>query len=206
MLYWLGWCLSWFTATIIFRRRVSGREHIPKEGGFMLATNHISYFDPPFVGSSTTRPVWFFAKAELFSVPILGRIIRRTHAMPVKRGTVDRDALKRAVATIKEGKALTVFPEGTRSKIDGFLSPRPGPALIASHAGCPVVPGYIHGANRLKACFLGREKLRVIFGEPISAEEVTATERSKEGYAKLSELIMNRIRALRDESGLRPNS
>ncbi|HOD67190.1 MAG TPA: lysophospholipid acyltransferase family protein [candidate division Zixibacteria bacterium] len=202
ILYWTGYFIAKIAGRVIFRGRIIGKEHVPRSGGFILASNHRSYFDPPLAGSATGREMAFFAKAELFAVPVLGSLIRRTNAMPVKRGSVDRDALKTAVATIRKGYGLTVFPEGTRSRDDSFLEPKPGLGLIALHAECPIVPCYLHGTNKLKQCLLGREKLRVAFGEPLPVEWVRSFPKSKEGYVQLAREVMDRIAKIKAASGL----
>ncbi len=202
ILYWTGYFISLATARIIFRERIAGKEHVPKTGGFILATNHISYYDPPFIGSATGREMAFFAKAELFAVPVLGWLISRTNAMPVKRGAVDRNALKMAIETIRKGYGLTVFPEGTRSKTESFLEPKPGLGLIASNARCPIIPAYVHGTNRLKDVFLGREKLQVVFGEALPPSWVESFPKSKEGYLAMAAAVMERIGELKRGAGL----
>ena len=206
ILYYTGWSITRVLSKLLFRIRVRGREHMPKSGGFILATNHISWYDPPLVGSWAGRQVYFFAKSELFKIPLLGWAIRRTNALPVKRGTVDRKSIEASVSVISQGYGLTFFPEGTRSKTDKFLDPKPGLGLLAVRAKCPIVPGYVHGANKLKDCFLGRERLVVVFGEPLSAEWVASFPDNKEGYIRLSAAVMERIgdlkqSVLRDKVG-----
>ncbi len=158
---------------LVFRIRISGRENFPKSGGFILATNHISYYDPPLVGSWAPRQVYFFAKQELFKNKLFGWLIRQTNALPVKAGS-DRPSGAGDVARMSSGKGygLTIFPEGTRSKTDDFLDPKPGSGCWRCEAGCPIVPGYLHGANKLKDCFLGRERMSMRYGEPFPAEWV----------------------------------
>ncbi len=193
ILYYTGWTIFRLISKLVFRVKVSGQENFPRTGGFILATNHISWYDPPLFGSWAPRQVYFFAKMELFNVPILGWAIRRTNALPVKRGTIDRKAIEASVEVIKQGYGLTVFPEGTRSKTDQFLDPKPGLGLLAMRAQCVIVPGYVHGANRLKDCFLGREKLRVVFGEPFSLSWVNSFPDNKEGYIRLTQSVMDRV-------------
>lgn len=198
ILYWTGWALSRAFMKVPLRARFYGRENVPAEGGFIFASNHRSYFDPPLVGSAIGRELFFFAKRELFDTPVLGWVIHRTNARPVKRGTIDREALKTSVDIIRRGYGLTIFPEGTRSKTDEFLSPKAGLGLIAAMAECPVVPAYIHGSNRLKDCLLGRDRFFVAIGEPLSSEWVKSFERSKEGYLAMSRAVMDRIKSLRE--------
>ncbi|MBK7140629.1 MAG: 1-acyl-sn-glycerol-3-phosphate acyltransferase [bacterium] len=197
ILYYLGWLVTRIISKLVFRMRVSGREHFPKSGGFILATNHISYYDPPLVGSWATRQVYFFAKQELFKNKLFGWVIRQTNALPVKRGAIDRQALEMSLEVIAKGYGLTIFPEGTRSKIEGFLDPKPGVGMLAIKAGCPIVPGYLHGSNKLKDCFWGRNRLSIRFGEPFSAEWIKSKEGEEDGYQQIAAAVMARIGELK---------
>jgi 1-acyl-sn-glycerol-3-phosphate acyltransferase len=84
-----------------------------------------------------------------------------------------------------------------------FLDPKPGVGMIARKALVPVVPAYIHGSDRLSDVFWGREKLRVFFGEPLDKSEITRYDDAKLGYRELTEEIMRRIKALKEEFLLR---
>lgn len=199
ILYYCGWFVTRLISKLFFRIKVSGWEHVPKSGGFIVSTNHISYYDPPLVGSWLPRQVYFLAKKELFKNKIFGFVISRTNALPVKRGVIDRSALESTLKVIKEGYGITIFPEGTRSKTDKFLDPKPGVGMIARQAECPILPGYLIGSNRLKDCFFGKIRMSLTFGEPISAEWLKSIEANKEGYHKISAEIMTRIGQIKAE-------
>jgi 1-acyl-sn-glycerol-3-phosphate acyltransferase len=199
LLYWAGYSLTRILSFIFFRPRISGRDNIPGEGGFILASNHISYYDPPLVGSWQRREVYFFAKKELFRNKLFGAIITATNSLPVSRGAVDRQALRLAIGVIRKGFGLTVFPEGTRSRTDQFLKPRPGIGIIARQTGCPIVPAYIHGSNKLSDCFKRRDRMSITYGEPLSAEWVTAQPADKSGYLTIAATVMDRIAQLRSQ-------
>jgi 1-acyl-sn-glycerol-3-phosphate acyltransferase len=139
------------------------------------------------------RSVYFFAKYELFKNRIFGTILRWVHALPVKRGAFDRQAISESLKVIQKGYGLTVFPEGTRSLSGTFLPAKPGVGLMATKAGCSVVPAYIHGSNNLKACFWGKERLSVTFGEPITPDWIASVQAGREGYQKIADEIMARI-------------
>ena len=93
-----------------------GAENMPQEGGVIVAANHMSNWDPPFLASFLQRPVSYMAKQELFEIPIFGTVIRWLFAFPVRRGAADRSAVKAAVKELRAGRCVGIFPEGTRSK------------------------------------------------------------------------------------------
>ncbi|MBX6395282.1 MAG: 1-acyl-sn-glycerol-3-phosphate acyltransferase, partial [Alicyclobacillaceae bacterium] len=116
----------------IFPLSVTGREHVPEHGGVLLCANHRSNWDPVILGLSLRRPIRFMAKEELFRVPGLSFLIRQLGAFPVRRGTADRAALRRAVHLIRdEGQIVGLFPEGTRRRGKGPGHPFPGVGLVA---------------------------------------------------------------------------
>jgi 1-acyl-sn-glycerol-3-phosphate acyltransferase len=197
--FWTGWSSFRLFTTLVCRCKSYGTENIPKSGGFIIATNHISYYDPPLAGSRIKREQFFFAKKELFKNPLVRSILLAVNARPVKRGVIDRGAIDTAVQAIKDGYALTVFPEGTRSRTGDFLDPKPGIGLIAHQAGCPILPGFIQGFDRIKDCIAGRAKMLTIYGEPIPADWVKSLPAEKESYLKIAETVMDRIRALRKD-------
>ncbi len=170
-----------------YRFEVIGVENIPKDDGVMICSNHIDNLDPPVVGISVPRPVHFMAKEELFSVPILGKIISKTNAFPVKRGMSDREALRKAMAILKENKVLGLFPEGTRSK-DGKLGKGlAGAGFFALRTQAQVVPCAIIGPYKLFG------KVKVVFGQPLSMEELRQEKASAE---KVTDIIMESIQQL----------
>ncbi|MDF1545627.1 MAG: lysophospholipid acyltransferase family protein [bacterium] len=196
VLGWLGWRI---VGLILFRMKIRGRKHIPRKGGFILACNHISFYDPPLLGCAVYRSVSFMAKEELFRNPIFGWIMRWSHSLPVRRGAIDRAALKNSIRVLKEGGGLMLFPEGTRSKTKDFLPPKAGVGMIALQAGCPIIPVHISGSNDLKGCLKWKKRTRITIGEPISPEWLSQLEPGKESYMAVAEKVMGRIAALRAE-------
>lgn len=164
MLYRLGRVLFRLLFAVCYRWEVEGTEHIPKQGPVVVCPNHIHNLDPPLVGSAIDRKVHFMAKEELFRVPILAPLIRRLGAFPVRRGSGDRKALKKAIEILQEGKVLAIFPEGTRSRDGRLGKAHPGAALIALKGNANIVPAAIIGPYR----FFG--KIRIVFGPPFRLE------------------------------------
>ncbi|KZZ86434.1 MULTISPECIES: lysophospholipid acyltransferase family protein [Bacillaceae] len=171
----------------IYRMEVHGRENFPKSGSVLLCSNHIDNLDPPIVGACTPRMVHFMAKEELFTIPVLGKILLKVGAFPVKRGLSDREALRKGLKVLKDGEVLGLFPEGTRSK-DGQLGKGlAGAGFFALRSDALIVPCAVVGPYK------PFKKVRIYFGKPLDASEyrerkVTADE--------MTIVIMEQIREL----------
>lgn len=178
------------------RLKVIGAEHIPASGGVMLAPNHTSYMDPPVVGVASPRPVWFMAKSELFSVPVLGWLIPKIHAFPVKRAAVDRQALKIAHELLAEGKVLTVFIEGGTSPDGRLQPPSLGPAMVALRAGVPIVPTAIINADHLlprHGKWLKFSRITVAFGPALTFPHLAGKHADRAALREVAETVMRCI-------------
>lgn len=191
MLYSFLKCILPMMFKIVYRTEVHGQENIPKEGGVIIAANHISLWDPPFLGAFCPRRVSFMAKKELFENPVFASIITKLGAFPVNRGAADRAAIKTALNILEEGKCLGLFPEGTRSKSGKLGEPEAGVGLIAYKANVPIVPAAITGTNE-KGLF---PKFTIRFGKPIPAGDP----KDKKLMATLPTQIMADIQKLLDE-------
>jgi 1-acyl-sn-glycerol-3-phosphate acyltransferase len=158
---------------LIFRLRASGKEHIPRHGGFVLSANHLSNLDPWALGLPLfpSRQIRFMAKAELYRFP-LGPIIKAGGAFRVRRGEGDAEAIATAVQLAREGEVVAIFPEGTRRK-KGLVKkrearPHTGAVRVALEAEVPLIPAAIAGTDRLSR--LG--PLRVAYGTPIELDDL----------------------------------
>ena len=118
--------------SLLYGLRVDGAENVPKTGGAIIASNHVTMGDPVPVALAIRRPIHFMAKAELFESSIMGWFFRSLHAFPVKRGLADREAIRKALEVVNEGHLLGIFPEGTRNpNAEELLPLQGGTALIA---------------------------------------------------------------------------
>jgi len=158
---------------LIFRLRASGKEHLPREGGYVLSANHLSNFDPWPLGLPLFphRQLRFMAKVELFRSP-LWPILKLGGAFKVHRGMGDREAIETAVRLAREGEVVAMFPEGTR-RSKGLLKkrkarPHTGAARVALEAGVPLIPAAIAGTDRITR--LG--PLRVAYGPPVELDDL----------------------------------
>jgi 1-acyl-sn-glycerol-3-phosphate acyltransferase len=176
--------------TPLYRFEVIGLENFPKEGGVLLCSNHIHALDPPVVGMTAPRTVHFMAKEELFKLPILGPLLPKVNAFPVKRGMSDREALRSALKVLKSGEVMGLFPEGTRST-DGVLKKGlSGAGFFALRGDADVVPCAIIGPYKTF------RKVKVVYGEPI----LMAPYREQKASAdEVTEVIMGRIQTILDE-------
>jgi 1-acyl-sn-glycerol-3-phosphate acyltransferase len=196
--YYISCALIRLFLKLLWRYKRIGTEHIPITGGIIIASNHAAYVDPPFLGSVAPRELFYLAKAELFSNALFGWLIKKYNAIPVTRGAFDRRAISRAVELLKEGKALLLFPEGTRNKGEEFLEPKLGVGKIALEAGVPIVPAYIHNSGCLLSTFLRRGRLVIGFDEPIRKAFLENLPKDKTGYRRVGEEIMARIGRIKE--------
>lgn len=178
---------------LFFRCEYMCVENIPKDGPVIVASNHLSFWDPPVIGCAFERHIHFMAKEELFKMPVFGWIITQLKAFPVKRGAADRAAIRMALSLLEGGEIVGLFPEGTRSKNGQIGKAEPGLALIAAKAGAVIVPTAIVGTDKVlaKGCLL--PKFQVIFGKPIILEKGIT---DKEYLEKITKQMMNEIAAL----------
>jgi 1-acyl-sn-glycerol-3-phosphate acyltransferase len=189
----------------LFRLKSKGEEHLPRDGGFVLAANHMSNLDPWPLGLPLypDRQLRFMAKAEMYKPP-LKWILEPAGAFPVRRGMADEEAMERAVELAKSGEVVVIFPEGTRrnkGRIKKALKkshrarPRSGAARVAIAAGVPLVPAAIGGTESL----LKLGPLRVAYGPPIELGDLKdmdirrasklATERLMEAIGSLEKTL-----------------
>ncbi|MEW6557953.1 MAG: lysophospholipid acyltransferase family protein [Elusimicrobiota bacterium] len=189
MIYWLGWLAFKLIFTTLYRRQTSGLNNLPQAGPYILAANHLSYADPPLVGTCIRKQIYFIAKKQLFKIPILGWLIKHTNAFPVDRDAVDISALKSALKILQNGNILLIFPEGTRYKPGKTRKLKNGAAMLAIATNLPVIPVAVINSDNL---FKFR-RLKVKFGTPLKFD-------SKENYDTITERIMSEIESMKDDT------
>ena len=180
----------------LFFIKLNGKKNVPKDGAYIICSNHLSNFDPVFLGVTQRRQIFYMAKAELFRNKFFAGLIRKLGAFPVQRGAGDGKAINEAEDIVKSGKLLGIFIEGTRSKTGEFLRPKSGAAIVASQMKVPVIPVCITPKNRKKKVRVF-SRVIVSWGEPITPEELGVVEGSVESYRKGAKKIMDEIKALR---------
>jgi 1-acyl-sn-glycerol-3-phosphate acyltransferase len=142
------------------------------EGACVLAANHRSFFDPPFIGMWRRRPLSYFARASLWEVGFFRFMLGIMYGIPVERENPGLSSMKGAVERLRQGIPVLVFPEGTRTKTGRVGRLRDGPALFARRAGVPVVPVYVHRTEHCwpRGSALPRpwgNRIEIRFGRPL---------------------------------------
>ena len=179
-----------------------GSENIPATGGCIIASNHVSYLDPPVIACGVThRLIHFMARDTLLRTRIGGWFFEGVQCISIDRNRGDVAALRKAIHVLKSGEALAVFPEGTRS-LDGALkAAKGGIGFLIAKAAVPVVPAYVDGsydAFPKGAKWIKPGRVRVFYGPAVQPAEFAALGDDRVSYERLGALVMSRI------SGLKP--
>ncbi|MFV0415656.1 MAG: lysophospholipid acyltransferase family protein [Chthoniobacterales bacterium] len=197
--YYFFYTLARWIATALFDYRVFGRKNIPEEGGLVIAVNHSSFFDPPLAGICCRRAVHYLARKTLLKWPFFGPLFPDMNVIPVDRGGADMSALKEVIRKIKSGEGVVLFPEGTRS-IDGNLQKgQPGIGMVIAKTRAPVLPIRIFGAHAAlpkSGDSFKMVPIRAVIGKPFTFSEDELSDKSREAYQHLSDVVMKNIAAL----------
>lgn len=148
--------------------------------------------DPPFVGSSVRRPLQYLARHDLFNQRFKSWVLGQCHVYPLKRDYADISAIKRALAFLKEGKGLLLFPEGTRQADGVVAKPQPGIGFITAKSGVPVIPAYISGTQKAlpKSAKIPKlVRISVRFGKPVYLDRSLP-------YQDIAQAIMDEIKRM----------
>jgi len=175
------------------RLKVYGADRVPMTGGLVIACNHFHWVDPPALGASCPRTIYFMAKVEVHRVPGLGAFIRAFGTFPVRRGESDRDAVRTMRGIVRDGLALGLFVEGTRQRgaVPGDI--QPGAAMVALQEDVPVIPVAVHGSQSWKPGNF--HPISLAWGEPIRFEGLP---KGGKGYKEASVILQAKIRELFD--------
>lgn len=198
LFYYLATFATRVLLVTLTRWEVTGRQHVPRRGGLILISNHLNNVDPPILSASLPRRIIFMAKEEVYhSRGIMGVLTRAFGAFPIRRGEVDRRALRQAFRALEQGMALGMFPEGRRSPTGRLQPAQMGTAWIALESGAPILPVAIWGTEGIHRLgdILARPRIRVNIGKPFSLPSSPLEKRSAR-LAQATQTIMEAIAAL----------
>lgn len=157
--------------------KVTGREHIPYGKPYVVAMNHVSIFDPPFVGAFWPEQLEIIGAADVFDKPGQGQVLKAYGVIPVHRGDYDRALLVKIIHIIRSGLPLLIAPEGGRSHVPAMRRAMPGVGYIIEQTGVPVVPAALIGTTEdywQRAKRGERPQLEMRIGKPVHLPEITA--------------------------------
>ena len=179
---------------LLLRWTVTGTNNVPTEGACVLVANHVNLADPVLLMLAFPRHITFLAKEELFRAPIVGQVMRDGGMFPVARaGSLQqkRDVVRQAERLLAEGKVLAVFPEGQRSHTGVLQKAKTGAAVLALHAGAPLVPVAIAGTEQLRGprWFFRRPRVTVTIGTPFYLHAAGARLSRSEAAGHTDELM-----------------
>ncbi|HEX6461154.1 MAG TPA: 1-acyl-sn-glycerol-3-phosphate acyltransferase [Thermoleophilaceae bacterium] len=173
LVYWIVRGVLQPLMLIYFRLTRMGRDHVPKEGGVLLAPNHRSFLDPFVIGICVSRPAYFMAKQELFQNRLQAWLLNCLGAFPVRRGEADEEAMQTARMLLERGETVLVFPEGTRIRKGSLGKPKRGVGRLALETGVPVVPIAVIGTeNTRRGWKIRPAKVKVRLGRPLTFPRV----------------------------------
>ena len=186
---------------LIFNVRVKGKENVPTHGGVLLCPNHISAVDVISIGVVCPRQITCIAKKELFSIPVLGWLIKALGAVKIDRGGSDVGAIKAAISALEDGKTVTIFPQGHRCPgvNPATTETRPGAGLISYYAKCDIIPVCINVKGGKYRIF---RKTEIIFGKPIKYSTLGFTQGGSEEYKAATKVAFDKICEMGDFADL----
>ena len=203
--YFIGWSCFRFIYRLYFRWRVYNSERVPVRGPVILAANHMSYLDPPLVGSGLRRDINYLARESLFRYPVMGAVLRSWNSVPVDRDGGGAAGLKAILDRLLNGGGIILFPEGTRSP-DGKLQPaRSGIGLTVIKSSAPVVPVRVFGTYEAYGRHIRiprPHRIAVKYGRPMDFSGFRAEAKNcsrarlKEIYQEVADAIMEAIAKL----------
>lgn len=190
MLYYIVRFIAGMFLHIKCRIKIIGRENIPKEGGVIICSNHMDFFDPILIAVATKRPIHFMGKKELFKNPIGKFFFEHINAFPVDRNTTDMKSYKQALTLLKDGNVMGIFAQGTRMKDADVKSAKSGTAMFSLKSGATVVPTGISGSYKWFS------KINIEFGEPLSFEEYASKKIKHDTLDEVTDIIIKNINGI----------
>lgn len=190
-IYLLAKVIAFFVFHLFFLIEIKGKENMPKKGGFIIASNHLSYLDPPLIGFACPRKLYYFAKISLFKIKVFSNLIKILGAIPIEREGSPL-SLRKGLDILKNGEGIVIFPEGTRSKNGQIKEAKHGIGFLVAKSKVPIIPVKLIGSDKAlppNKKFIRLKKIKIIIGKPLYIEN--------KNYEEISEIVMDVIKGLR---------
>lgn len=198
-LYWVAKSFFWVYFKILYRVKIYGADRIPNGCG-ILASNHASFLDPPFIAVSYPREAAFLAKKRLFKNGFINFLFENMNVYPVGDDASNLHSFKVIMKLLAEDQKVIVFPEGFRSTDGNLLPLKTGVAMIAMRTDCPIIPVYIHGSYeawpRDKKFPQFGTKLACVFGSPLYPKDFKELDKKK-AQEELTRVLSEKILGLK---------
>lgn len=205
LFYWFCLNVTRIFGKLFYRYRVVNPERLIENGGALLVSNHVSFFDPPCVAIAFRNPIHFLARKTLFKNKLFGGVIRALNSVPVDQERPDMTSLKKIIALLKSGERVLIFPEGERSNDGQLGKSQPGVGLVIAKSKVPVLPLRIYGnyeAYPRGAKWPKLSKITVVVGDPLDfSKEIEEGGKSKALYQSFSDRTMEAIAKLELPNG-----
>ena len=193
MIYWIAFYLQKIFYKTYLSLKVYHQDKIPRRGGYIIASNHLSNLDPMLVGVASGRHLSFVAKKSLFKNPLVNFFLYQFGAFPVTRGAFDLQGIKEALRRLQAGQGVVMFPQGGRRSQDLDASGvKAGVGFLAIKAQVPIVPTLVIGSDQAMppgAQGIRRAKVAVVFGDPVVVSEKTS-------YQDIADQVRDSIKAI----------
>jgi 1-acyl-sn-glycerol-3-phosphate acyltransferase len=186
----------------LFSVDIRGLEHIPESGSAVLLSNHTSFLDSIILGVFPKRNIWFMAKNSEFKGPLLTWALRKARAFPVRRYTIDVQAVRNAIRIVQQGHVLGIYPEGERTWDNTLLPFRQGTIRLVLALGKPIIPVGISGAYELMPRWessIKQSHVKIRIGEPFSLDHIPAPRQTRNHISHAQHILHDRISHLMGE-------
>jgi 1-acyl-sn-glycerol-3-phosphate acyltransferase len=196
--YRVVWAVVKVLSNLLCRIETDGWSNMPEKGPFIVASNHLHFFDPPLVLVGIPyREITALAADKWAKVWPINWLLKSVGAIFVRRGEVDREALAKCLAVLQQGGILGLAPEGTRSRTGTMQRGKPGIAYLATKVDAPIVPVGVSGQEKIIAEWkrLRRPHIIVRIGQPFRLQPVHGQQKGEQLQARADE-VMRRIAAL----------
>lgn len=180
---------------LFWHYKIINKERLKTLDNCIIASNHISAYDPTFIGAIMPMEISYLAKIEIFKNPIFARFLKYVNAIPIARRKIDRKAIENVIEKLRSGHSMMIFPEGTRKSYKA----KPGIGKIAIQTQKDILPIFMINSDDFRKCFFRKDRLKIVIGNKIKIDQLKHFKETKSDYRALADFILEKINELKDE-------